>query len=99
MYKRVLSYQVLWLRCAHSGNAVDTTVWCAAGRIGEGGRGATPCQSIPGKRLAAGLRVRELRRSWGGVTAAVESLEDGLRGGRGGKRDGGGGASTGAVDG
>ena len=25
VYKRVLSYQVLWLRCAHSGNAVDTT--------------------------------------------------------------------------
>ena len=25
VYKRVLSSQVLWLRCAHSGNAVDTT--------------------------------------------------------------------------
>jgi hypothetical protein len=41
-----------------------------AGWIGDGGRGLTPCQLMPGKRLEAGFRSRETRLICG-VTAAA----------------------------
>ena len=49
----------------------------AADWLGEGGRGLTPSQLMPGKRLAPSFRARELRRIWDGVTAGAERTDCG----------------------
>ena len=78
MYKRVLSSQVRWLRCAHSGDTVDTTeirrrgeqTCCAASDERHSLNNDSCVVKLPGAGQFGKKGGREWRKGWGAYGGA-----------------------------